>query len=422
MTVRRLAAVDARTYWLSRSIPDDQFLLYAFDGTAGDLDEALATVADRARTCGEFGLRIADAGFWTYPEWAPRRVGADQFVVHAAGETAWDDCLSAVAAWGQRQLDARAMTWRLHVFPAVVDVPGATGAAAVVVLQICHALADGVRASALAAYLLGRDDPVAQVPRIRWPAAAFPVRAVRAGVAHRRLVRDTDAGHVPAQAVARPLLYSNNRPEGARHFRTVVVDRGVFDGHTVTAGALSAISGALAAHLRALGDDPAHLGAEVPMATAGPRQANNHFGNVGIGLHPDAEPAHRARLIADEFAHRRRRAAHPSMRAEEAASAAAPAPLLRWGISHFDSDVRSPTVNGNTVVSSVNRGAADLRFGDARVLLSAGFATLSPMMGVTHGVHGIGERVAVSVHAAESAIGDIDSYLDRLQAALRRPQ
>jgi hypothetical protein len=42
------------------------------------------------------------------------------------------------------------------------------------------------------------------------------------------------------------------------------------------------------------------------------------------------------------------------------------------------------------------------------------------MMGLTHGVHGIGDTVAVSVHAAESAVGDIDAYVDRLADALDR--
>ena len=45
---------------------------------------------------------------------------------------------------------------------------------------------------------------------------------------------------------------------------------------------------------------------------------------------------------------------------------------------------------------------------------------LSPMMGLTHGVHGIGDTIAISVHAAESAIVDVDAYVARLAAALRR--
>ena len=38
-------------------------------------------------------------------------------------------------------------------------------------------------------------------------------------------------------------------------------------------------------------------------------------------------------------------------------------------------------------------------------------------MSLTHGVHGIGDAIAISVHAAESAV-DIDDYRDRLDAAL----
>ena len=41
------------------------------------------------------------------------------------------------------------------------------------------------------------------------------------------------------------------------------------------------------------------------------------------------------------------------------------------------------------------------------------------MMGLTHGVHGIGDTIAVSVQAAESAIGDVDGYLQRLTRELR---
>jgi hypothetical protein len=63
------------------------------------------------------------------------------------------------------------------------------------------------------------------------------------------------------------------------------------------------------------------------------------------------------------------------MAAASQASAAVPAPLLRWDVAQFDPDVRSPTVIGNTVVSSVNRGAADLSFGGTPVVLTAGYPT-----------------------------------------------
>ena len=105
------------------------------------------------------------------------------------------------------------------------------------------------------------------------------------------------------------------------------------------------------------------------------------------------------------------------MLASAAAFAAMPAPLLRWGVGKFDPTARASAVTGNTVVSSVNRGEADLSFGGRRVLFTAGYPALSPMMSLTHGVHGIGDVVAVSVHA-DPGVVDVENYLDRLAAAL----
>ncbi|WP_409368661.1 hypothetical protein [Mycolicibacterium insubricum] len=50
------------------------------------------------------------------------------------------------------------------------------------------------------------------------------------------------------------------------------------------------------------------------------------------------------------------------------------------------------------------------------MLFTAGYPALSPMMGLTHGVHGLGDTVALSVHAASSI--DLDDYLSRLALAL----
>lgn len=418
MTVRRLAPVDAQTYWMSATIPNDQFLLYGFGADSCGVDRAVREIRERAQGCAELGLRIRDDRSWHYPTWASREVGTDQFVVHELAERTWEACLAAVTALVDQQLDPRTMTWRLHVFGDIEGMPGAHRAT-VAVLQICHALADGVRSSALAGHLFGRAGRGPGAVGSPHTAAGLPVRAFSAARAHRGLVRDTAAGLVPPQAVPVPALRSNTRPSGSRQMRTVFCAPGDLAGPTVTVGVLSAVSTALAGHLRELGDDPSLLGAEVPMAKAGPRLAHNHFGNVGVGLYPDAEVGQRIRRIVADLRQRRRRAAHPAMRAESAAFASVPAPVLRWGVRQFDPDVRSPAVAGNTVVSSVNRGAKDLRFGGAPVLLTAGCPGLSPMMGVTHGVHGIGDTIAVSVHAAESAIGDVDAYLLRLEHALR---
>ena len=416
MAVRRLSAVDAQMYWMSAKIPNDQFLLYGFAGVPAEVEQAVRVIRERARGCAELRLRVRDRGLLTYPAWVIGDVGADQFVVHDLADRTWAGCLTAVAGLAENQLDAQAMSWRLHVFTAIEGVPGA-GTGTVAVLQATHAFGDGVRSSALAAQLFGRHGTV---PAVKSPmpfrGAALPWRGVRAARTQRQMDRDTEAGLVPPQADSRPALHSNNRPAGTRTVRTVVRHRDQLSGPTVTVAVLAALSTALSEHLREFGDDTATLGAEVPMAKSGVRHAHNQFGNVGVGLYPELEFGERTDRIAGDLAQRRRRAAHPAMSASSRAVAAVPASLLRWGVAQFDPDVRSPIVTGNTVVSSVDRGAPDLTFGDAPVVLTAGYPGLSPMMGLTHGVHGIGDTIAVSVHAAESAIGDVDAYVERLAA------
>jgi hypothetical protein len=338
-------------------------------------------------------------------------------VFHDLVDQSWRGCLAAVVGLGGDQLDIRRMPWRVHVFTPVDGIPGVSGPGTVAVMQVAHALADGARASAMAAWLFGRPAPVPEVIRPR--AGFLPWRAVGAARAHRRLVRDIRAGLVAPGVGSRPPLSTNARPGGARSVRTLVRHRSRLPGSTVTVGVLAAVSTALSA---LLGDAADSLGAEVPMAKPGAPQAHNHFGNIVVGLYPNLGLDARIERIATDLANGRRRFEHSATRSADRAFAAVPAALLRWGISQFDADTRPAQVAGNTVVSSVNRGRADLSFGDAPVVLTAGYPALSPAMGLTHGVHGIGDTVAISVHAAESAFqsegADIDGYLALLDAAL----
>jgi WS/DGAT C-terminal domain len=295
----------------------------------------------------------------------------------------------------------------------VLGIPGVAGRGTVAVVQVSHALADGARASAMAAWLFGRAAPVPAVQRL--PAGFPPWRGVVAARDHRRLVRDTRAGLLAPGAGSRPPLSTNARPEGDPVVRTLVRRRAQLPGPTVTVGVLAAVSTALSG---LLGDSADSLGAEIPMAKPGVRHANNHFGNVVVGLYPAMGYDERVQRIAADLANARQRLEHPASSSSDRAFASVPAALLRWGVGQFDTEARWAQVSGNTVVSSVNRGAADLTFGDARVALTAGYPALSPMMGLTHGVHGIGDTVAISVHAAASAVGDIDAYVRLLDAAL----
>jgi len=410
-----MTAIDAQFYWMSAKIPSDQFLLYAFAGVPADFDDAIAAVLDRARMIPDLAIRVADAGALRYPRWVPLTEPSEDVAAirHRAPGDSWTDCLDAIAHLTDEQLDVRVAPWRLHVFAPVRDIPGYRGAGTVAVLQVAHALADGGRASALAAWLFGRAAPVAGVPT---PGRGFlPWRAVAAARTHRIRVEHTAAGLLPLPVSDRPPLPTNNRPAGGRTVRTLVRQRQELRGPTVTVAVLSAVSAALSQYL----DQPCdELGAEVPMAKAGQRQAHNHFGNIPVGLYPNLGHDARCERIAADIAGGRLRGRHPASAAADRAFAATPAALLRWGVANFDSDARPERVTGNTVVSSVHRGAKDLRLGAAPVLLTAGFPALSPAMGLTHGVHGIGDTVVISVHAAESAVSDIEVYLRLLDAAL----
>ena len=180
VAVNRLAAVDAQTYWMSAAIPNDQFLLYAFGAGSTGVDRALHEIRGRARTCPELRLRIADTGFWTYPGWVPCEVRPEQFVVHEPADRTWAACLAVVAKLVDDQLDPQVMTWRLHVFPAIEAVPG-TRRGTVAVVQVSHALADGVRSSELAAHLFGRAGAVPAVAVARHSAAGFRATCVLGG-------------------------------------------------------------------------------------------------------------------------------------------------------------------------------------------------------------------------------------------------
>lgn len=413
---RPMAAVDAQMFWMSAVNPSDQNVVYAFDGSPADPDAAVAELMRRAQGCDELRMRVVESGRWRYPRWQRGDVGADQFVLHRDGGVDWQDCLDIAAGLRGDQLDLHRMTWRARIFPHVRGIPGCPGPGSVVMIQLGHSFADGTRGTALAGALLGRPQPV-EVP-VPTRHGFLPARGVAAALAHRALVRDTEAGLVPPPAPGCPLLSINRRPGAASVVRTLVLRREEL-APTVTVGVLVAISEALSGYLAARGEDTSALGAEITMAGQQEPGAHNNFRNVGIRLHPDADRAARAELIAAELAAQRRRGEHPALRASAAAFAATPAALLRWGVSQFDPDVRPQTVTGNTVVSSVNRGPADLTFGGTPVLFAAGFSALSPMMSLTHGVHGLGDVITLSVHADPGNV-DVEDYVDRLRIAFGR--
>src|SRR5271168_113157 len=287
-----MAAVDAQFYWMSAKIPSDEFMLYAFDGEPTDFERAIDDVRSRAQACHALTLRVEDGSPLTYPRWVPTVVEPERVRRHHLDDDSWRGCLDAVARLADDQLDTRRATWRLHLFAPVHGIPGSTGPGTVAVMQFAHALADGPRALALAAWLFGRGTPVPEIPR---SSGFLPWRGFVAAQAHRNQVRDTRAGLLPPAIGAQRALSTNARPTGARSVRTLLRRRSQLNGPTATVAALAAVSGALSGHLR---DAAPTLVAEVTMVKPGVPHAHNHFANVTVGLYPELSRQARLQRIA----------------------------------------------------------------------------------------------------------------------------
>ncbi|WP_293239786.1 WS/DGAT domain-containing protein [Mycolicibacterium sp.] len=395
----------------------DQLLVYGFAGCPASVERAVDDVLERARSCPELRLRVGQRHFnLGIPEWVPGDVDAGQIAVHVSDEFTWSGCLKALGSLvEQQQLDPREALWRLHVFVGVRGVPANAGQpSTVIILQVSHALGDGTRSAALAGFLLGRN---AALPALAAPPVRGRVPSVVQALRQRRqLDRDTVAGAVPPPPAPVPALSINDPPRGAPILRTFVRHRAQLPGPSATVGALVAISEALSGYLRERGEDTSTLTALVPMTKPGVPHARNHSGPEYIRLHPEVTVREqRAHVIAGELEVCQRRRLHPAFLADEIALAALPGPVLRWVATR----TKPPTVLAHSVVSSVNRGAADLEFGGCPVVMTAGYPFLTSNIGLTHGIHGIGDMIAISVNTTESIIPDIDGYLDRLTASLR---
>lgn len=382
MTIEQMAPRDAQMYWMSTKIPNDQFLLFCFDSPTADLDTVRSVIAARAARIADLRVRAVDvAGHLDYPYWVPRDESQLPLTVHTLADASWPQCRSAVAALLSSTVDIRESPWHLHLFPGVKGAPQVPGPALVAVLQVSHALADGQRSTAAARCVRRRDADEWLVARgscarHRACSGGFPgevgtiaAREQDGYRAYKRQQELVSAGALEPEPQGFPLISLNARPDHRREIRMIVRPREELRaaGVSVTVAVMTAIAAALPRYLRDHGQwVPDRLGAEVTVAEPGESAARNNFRNVGVDLcwdEPDLRV--RARRIADGIESRRRRAAHPVLVAQRAGGSALPAPMMWAGVSAFDADLMPPTVAGNTVVSSVVRGAADLVLGGA---------------------------------------------------------
>ncbi|MFI7527548.1 WS/DGAT domain-containing protein [Nocardia salmonicida] len=467
-----MAARDATMYWLSRRTVNDVFLLYSFAETDTATDELRDFVAARAARIPDLRIRLEQIpGDLGYPRWVPAEFTSQQFIHHRPDGLSWQALLAELGELLGTGVVATEYPWRIHVFRAVHGAPRSAEPVVVVVLQLSHALADGTRAAAIARALFGTvvDDAVvhstpgapvdnsayhpvgpAQTstppvdscgqpcgwiarrvdPRVigvlRFPGqlAATVWRGRAAYLAQRELADRTAAGEVPAAAAGfAPSALNPASPVADHTVRMLVVD--VDDlripGKTVTVVALTAISSALVDYLAERGERPERLGTALPMALPAPSKARNNYRGLSIDLHID-EPdlCLRANLIADDLATRRERALDPLLSVQDRVGEVVPAVLAVRDVERADLDDVPAMLDGNTVVSSVYRGQDDLAFAGGPVLFTGGFPALGSVMHLTHGVHGIGETITLSVHSDPGVMPDPDRYLRLLAESLDR--
>ena len=458
-----LATPDATMYWLSRRTRNDQFLLYCF-AESGRADSTLcAEILQRCAAVPELRLRLRDDPTGLAPPmWIPAEPTAAQIEQHRLPAPHWPELLTTLGRLTGTGIDARESSWRLHIFRGIRDSPVSDPQVTVVVLQISHALVDGRGASRIARALFAVPVPaenspetkpgevLAPAPRVgglppapgvRPPAISavrlaslraavtLPVgvaRTVRRGVgaarARNELAALTAAGRVPPPGPGYPPGPLNRPAEVTGHAVRMLVcpaDDFRVPGLSVTVIGLTAVSIAVEQYLRGRGEVVTRLGAQVPMALPPRRDVRNNYRSLGVDLAAgESDPRRRAAVIAAELAARRERARHPLHDAQHAVDAVLPPLLLRRDVRDYPIHSTPERVTGHTVVSSVNRGAADLSLGGAPVRFTGGFPALGAVMHLTHGIHGLGETVTLSVHADHGVV-DPDTYTGHLRDAMR---
>ncbi|AHH15049.1 hypothetical protein NONO_c02330 [Nocardia nova SH22a] len=258
------------------------------------------------------------------------------------------------------------------------------------------------------------------------------VRTVARGFAAARaeseLARLSDTGDIPGAARDfAPSLVNLGPAPTHRAVRMIVGEDLRVPGYTVTVVALTAISVALGDYLTGRGAPAADLGAQVSVAgtpddpeksrKAHPR---NNYRDISVDF-DIAEPDLRLRAdrIARTLVERRTRATHPLQSARGRVSEALPAPILRRDLANFPLDLVPDRISGHTVLSSVHRGRADLSIAGGAVRFTAGFPALGSVMHLTHGLHGLGSGVTVSIHTDPQVLPDVDEYARLLRTALR---
>ncbi|MGV8874817.1 MAG: wax ester/triacylglycerol synthase domain-containing protein [Rhodococcus sp. (in: high G+C Gram-positive bacteria)] len=421
----------------------DQFALLVFDsidGSAPSFADVQAHVESRSPRIPGLGVRLKET-LWglDYPRWvsadsAPR----DHLVDHDLGHQDWGGFEKFIGELLETRLDMRERAWTLHVIRGVRDAPLVHGAATVVVLQVGHALTDGLGVTRLLRALFAHSDDLTIDSPL--PGHTVPDSGIRTAVAVARAVVlapiDLAISRWEANRALRAVLETpmppslpasslNRAVSSSRAVRIVPMSTGEVRARnsTVTVSALAAVGSCLGKYLRDVDgqgtDRNRHVAAMVPIALppdcSWPAANRVLVGTVDLHIatgSPDEQLKQIARSLDGE---RARVTTEPVLRFARA-DERVPAPIVRFVQSRrFRRRIRTPDhVAGQTTVISVNRGAADLELCGATARFTAGFPYLEDGRALTHGFFGFGDTVTVVTVTCPDALPSLKAYTQAL--------
>lgn len=381
-----------------------------------ELTQALSQV-DRIRR------RLVDVpATLAYPQWEAHSTPASEFVTAHETDGRWSETLRRLAALLEVPIDTTQSAWRADFIDMVTDAPFSDRPMIIVALRISHTFVDGQGAAAIGRSVFGDgggDDgaapeagPIRRSPHraaIRG-AVTLPVgivRYLRVAVADARRGHGA-LGYPPAPPLrARTVL---NAPPGADRSVAIIVrprPASRIGGMTITTIGLTVVSLALQRYLSPSGE-PTELSANVPVGVPASVDFSgaNRVVTGTVDLHTDvANLTTRAQLIQRDLHAERARALDPAVLQRLTVLEAAPAPLLVT-IMALGRRVAPKRVPAHTVVTSINRGDAPLRLGDAVALFSSGFPALTNQFAMKHGVYTLGHTVTIGVVWSPTTVPD----------------
>ncbi|MEV5838187.1 wax ester/triacylglycerol synthase domain-containing protein [Nocardia sp. NPDC052112] len=439
----QLVANDAAYYYLARSgRGTDWPMWWVFDN--GDTPLTAADIADhfgaRAELLEPLRRRIQEVpGGLGHPFWVVDDRPIDTHIVtHAAAQLDWEWCQNEIGRILAQPLDARVSAWQLHVFPNVTGIATPSGAGAVVLMQISHALMAGPAMTSLSEALFASvplriegQGPATRGPRpalaalvgvLRWPLQAlrFNIRVRRE---MRRIARENDDSGPNTPPVTATRL--NRRIGPGRAMRSIPLELRVVraPGITVTALGLTAISHAMQRYLEKRdGSCPDDLAVLVTVAVPdAPVMGVNYVGAAAVEL-AAAEPDLAARARAVDATLRVRRDS-PSGRRE----------LNRLGLIDLlpsrtyrtrfgtlaPADPDAPAY-AHTILTSIRcEPTVEWSLAGKPFRFAGMLPPVYPEIGLAHSFVGAGDSFTVSVVCDPDIVADLDDYCEILRESCR---